>query len=76
MLPLLVMAVGIVASILGTFLVRSSEDASIGRLLWALRAGIFSASGMVLVGTAAIVITLDLDWNLFWAVLTGLSPGR
>ncbi len=75
-LPLLVMAVGIVASILGTFLVRSSEDASIGRLLWALRAGIFSASGMVLVGTAAIVITLDLDWNLFWAVLTGLVAGQ
>ena len=75
-LPLLVMAVGIVASILGTFLVRSSEDASIGRLLWALRAGIFSASGMVLVGTAAIVIALDLDWNLFWAVVTGLVAGQ
>ena len=75
-LPLLVMAVGIVASILGTFLVRSSEDASIGRLLWALRAGIFSASGMVLVGTAAIVIALDLDWRLFWAVVTGLVAGQ
>ena len=75
-LPLLVMAVGIVASILGTFLVRSSEDASIGRLLWALRAGIFSASGMVLVGTATIVIALDLDWRLFWAVVTGLVAGQ
>ena len=75
-LPLLVMGVGIVASILGTFLVRTGEQASIGRLLWALRAGIFSASGMVLVGTAAIVLTLDLDWKLFWAVLTGLLAGQ
>ena len=75
-LPLLVMGVGIVASILGTFLVRTGEQASIGRLLWALRTGIFSASGMVLVGTAAIVLTLDLDWNLFWAVLTGLLAGQ
>ncbi|MEE8421470.1 MAG: sodium-translocating pyrophosphatase [Dehalococcoidia bacterium] len=75
-LPLLVMSVGIVASIIGTFLVRTGEDASIGRLLWALRTGIFSASGLVLVGTAAIVISLDLDWNLFWAVLTGLVAGQ
>ncbi len=75
-LPLLVMSVGIVASIIGTFLVRTGEDASIGRLLWALRTGIFSASGLVLAGTAAIVISLDLDWNLFWAVLTGLVAGQ
>jgi K(+)-stimulated pyrophosphate-energized sodium pump len=75
-LPLLVMAVGIVASIIGTFLVRTSEDASIGRLLWALRTGIFSASGMVLAGTAAIVMTMDLDWNLFWAVATGIIAGQ
>ena len=43
--PLLVMAVGIVASIAGTFLVRTGEDASMGRLLWALRTGVFSAAG-------------------------------
>ena len=75
-LPLLVMGVGVVASILGTFLVRTGEDASMGRLLWALRIGIFSASGLVLVGTAAIVLALDLEWKLFWAVLVGLLAGQ
>jgi len=75
-LPLLVMSVGIVASIIGMFLVRTSEDASMGRLLWALRTGIFSASGLVLVGMAAIVMMLDLDWALFWVVLVGLVAGQ
>ena len=75
-LPLLVMAVGIVASILGTFLVRTGEDATMGRLLWALRFGIFSASGLVLVGTAAIVLALDVEWKLFWAVFVGLLAGQ
>ena len=75
-LPLLVMGVGIVASIAGMFLVRTGEQASIGRLLWALRTGIFAASGMVLAGTAAIIVVLDLDWNLFWAVFTGLLAGQ
>ncbi|MCH7718998.1 MAG: sodium/proton-translocating pyrophosphatase, partial [Chloroflexi bacterium] len=74
--PLMVMAVGIVASIAGTFLVRTGEDASMGRLLWALRTGVFSAAGFVLLGTAIGIVALDLDWRLFWAVLTGLVGGQ
>ena len=75
-LPFAVMAIGIIASVLGTFLVRTKEDADMGQLLWALRTGIFGASGMVLVGTAAIVLALDLDFRLFWVVLTGLAAGQ
>ena len=37
--PLLVSSIGIVASIIGTFLVRTGEGASMGRLLWSLRIG-------------------------------------
>jgi len=75
-LPFAVMALGIFASIIGTFLVRTSEDADMGRLLWALRTGIFGASGLALVGTAGIVLALDLDFKLFFAVLTGLVAGQ
>ena len=76
-LPLLIMAVGIVAAIAGTFFVRTGEDATMGRLLWALRTGIFSASGLVLVGTAASVFWLaDVPADLFWAVLVGLVAGQ
>jgi len=75
-LPFAVMAIGIFASIIGTFLVRTSEDADMGRLLWALRTGIFGASGLALVGTAVVILAMGLDFRLFWAVLTGLVAGQ
>jgi K(+)-stimulated pyrophosphate-energized sodium pump len=76
MLPIIVMAIGIIASVIGTFLVRTSEDADMGRLLWALRTGIFGASGIVLVGTAISILVMDLDFKLFWVVLVGLIAGQ
>ena len=74
--PLLVSSIGIVASIIGTFLVRTGEGASMGRLLWSLRIGIFSSGALVLIGTAAAIILLELDFNLFWVVLVGLVAGQ
>ncbi|MBA14217.1 MAG: sodium-translocating pyrophosphatase [Chloroflexi bacterium] len=74
--PLLVSSIGIVASIIGTFLVRTGEGASMGRLLWSLRIGIFSSGALVLIGTAAAIIALELDFNLFWVVLVGLVAGQ
>jgi K(+)-stimulated pyrophosphate-energized sodium pump len=76
LLPLLIMGLGIFSAIIGTFLVRTSEGASMGRLLWALRTGIFSASGLVLVSTAAALLILDLPFELFWVVLVGLVAGQ
>ncbi|CAN5383137.1 sodium-translocating pyrophosphatase [soil metagenome] len=75
-LPLGIMAIGAVCAIIGTFFVRTSENADMGRLLWALRAGIFGAGGLVLVGTAALIMGLGLSFNLFWAVLIGLVAGQ
>jgi K(+)-stimulated pyrophosphate-energized sodium pump len=75
-LPLGIMGVGAVSAILGTFLVRTSEQADMGRLLWALRAGIFGAGGLVLLATAALIMWLGLDFNLFWAVVVGLVAGQ
>ncbi len=75
-LPFLVMAIGIVSSIIGTFLVRTSENATMGRLLWALRTGIFSAGGLVLVGTLIAVTVMELKYDLFWVVLVGLVAGQ
>jgi K(+)-stimulated pyrophosphate-energized sodium pump len=75
-LPLGIMGIGAVCAILGTFFVRTSEKADMGRLLWALRAGIFGAGILALIGTAALVMALDLNFNLFWAVLVGLVAGQ
>ncbi len=75
-LPLLIMGIGIFASIIGTFLVRTSEEATIGRLLWALRGGVFGAGAIVLFGTAISIFALDLEFELFWVVLVGLVAGQ
>ena len=75
-LPLLIMAIGIGSSILGTFLVRTDEQADMGRLLWSLRTGIFSAGGLVLIGTGIAIAVMGLDFELFFAVLTGLVAGQ
>ncbi|HVL67263.1 MAG TPA: sodium-translocating pyrophosphatase [Vicinamibacterales bacterium] len=75
-LPLGIMGIGAICAIIGTFFVRTSEKADMGRLLWALRAGIFGAGGLVLIGTAALVMMLGLSFNLFWAVLVGLVAGQ
>ena len=75
-LPLGIMGIGAVCAIIGTFFVRTSENANMGRLLWALRAGIFGAGALALVGTAALVLGLGLDFKLFWAVLVGLVAGQ
>jgi K(+)-stimulated pyrophosphate-energized sodium pump len=75
-LPLVVMGVGIFSSVLGTFLVRTGEKADIGRLLWALRFGVYGASGLVLLGTGITVAAMGLQAELFFAVLVGLLAGQ
>ena len=75
-LPLLIMAIGIGAAVIGTFLVRTGEQAQMGRLLWALRTGIFGASGLVLLGTGIAIAVMGLDVALFFSVLIGLVAGQ
>ena len=76
LLPILVAAIGIFASILGTFLVRTGENATMGKLLWSLRTGIFAAGLLVLIGVAVAISLMDLDFRLFWVVLVGLVAGQ
>ena len=75
-LPILVATIGIIAAVLGSFLVRTGEQAEQGRLLWALRAGVFGASGLVLLGSGIAIAVMGLDDNLFWAILVGLLAGQ
>ena len=75
-LPIIVAAIGIFSSIVGTFLVRTKEGATMGQLLWTLRIGIFGA-GIITLGGAAVAIQLfELPFNLFWVILTGLVAGQ
>ena len=74
-LPLLLAGAGILASIMGTFIVRASEQADFGQLLWALRRGIFAAAIFLAIFAVIIVLVMDLELDWLWAILAGLSAG-
>ena len=75
-LPMIVAAIGIFSAIVGTFLVRTGENADMGRLLWSLRTGIFAAGLLVLIGVGIVIYIMDLDFKLWLVVLTGLVAGQ
>jgi K(+)-stimulated pyrophosphate-energized sodium pump len=74
-LPLLVMAGGVVASLIGCFLVRVGEKVEMSALLGALRRGTLSATILVAVFGFLVIHFLDASLGLFWAMLAGLAAG-
>ncbi|MDD5128887.1 MAG: sodium-translocating pyrophosphatase [Candidatus Omnitrophica bacterium] len=75
--PMVMAAVGVVASILGTFFVKSGEQASQKVLLAALRKGVFTSSFIVAIISYFLVkSTLGIEHiGVYWAVLAGLIAG-
>ena len=73
--PMLLAGSGIVAAILGTFVVRSGEQANFDKLLWSLRYGIFAAGGLLVIFAAILTITLTDNWWWFGCVVAGLVAG-
>lgn len=76
--PMLIAAVGIICSILGSFLVQAREDASQGELLRALRRGVYASA--LLIALIALLITVLLFgswsyWGLYVALVLGLAAG-
>jgi K(+)-stimulated pyrophosphate-energized sodium pump len=76
LLPFLVAAVGVIAAILGTFLVQAKEGATQEDLLGVLRRAIYGASALVLVFAAIVVFLTGVGWNFFFVVLVGLLAGN
>jgi K(+)-stimulated pyrophosphate-energized sodium pump len=74
-LPLLIAAVGIVASIIGTFLVRVGETPEMDALLWALRKGTISAGVLVIGGSYLAVQYVGAPMGVYVAILAGLLAG-
>lgn len=75
--PMVMAAVGVIASIIGTFFVKSGEQASQKVLLAALRKGVFTSSFIVAVISYFLVrSTLGIEHiGVYWAVLAGLIAG-
>jgi K(+)-stimulated pyrophosphate-energized sodium pump len=74
-LPLLIMAAGIVASVIGCFLVRVGEKVEMAALLGALRRGTLAATILAAVFGFLVIHFLDASLGLFWAMLAGLAAG-
>jgi K(+)-stimulated pyrophosphate-energized sodium pump len=74
-LPLLVLAGGIVASIIGCFLVRVGEKVEMAALLGALRRGTLGATILAAVFGFLVIHFLGASLGLFWAMLAGLVAG-
>jgi len=74
--PMVMAAVGVISSIIGTFFVKSGEEASQSVLLAALRKGVFSSSILVaIISYYLIKITLPGHQGVYWSVIAGLVAG-
>ena len=75
-IPMLIAAIGIIASIIGTFFVSTKEGATQKNLLSSLRRGTYISSVVSAVGSAILIYTLIPDnTGVFWAVISGLLAG-
>ena len=70
-------AVGIIASIIGTFFVRTKEEASQKELLSALRKGIFTSAGLIFIGSFFVVkYVLGMqNIGVYGSIISGLIAG-
>ena len=75
--PMLIAAVGVVLSIMGIFLVRTKEGASIKQLLSSLGRGVNVSAVLIAVATFAIMYLLGMqNWlGLSFSVVAGLLAG-
>ncbi len=76
-LPMLLASVGVICSILGTFLVRTKEDAAQKQLLRALSRGTnFSAIIIAIISLPLVYFVLGKEnWTIYFSILAGLISG-
>ncbi len=72
LLPLMLSAIGILCSIIGTFFVKVVEGKSV---FHALNKGMFAASLIMVAGSYFVINGVLGDMNLFWATIVGLISG-
>ncbi len=76
LVPMLIAAVGIISSIIGTFFVSTKENADQKALLGSLRRGTYASSVLSAIGSAILIYTLiPENASVFWAVISGLVAG-
>ncbi len=74
-LPLLLAVCGILCSIIGTFFVKTKENASQKSLLTSLRTGTYLAAALSAVAAAPLTYFLLGNWGVYAAIVCGLVSG-
>ena len=75
LLPLLLAVTGIVCSIIGSFLVKTKEDATQQSLLKSLRTGTYTAAILAAIVAAPLTYVVLGNWGVYVAILCGLIGG-
>jgi len=75
-LPFLIAGGGIIASLIGTFLVKTEENATQEQLLATLRRSVWGASGVVLIISLLFVLLAGVPFYFFLAIIVGLIAGN
>ncbi len=75
LLPLVIAVVGVVCSVLGTFLIRTKEDATQKSLLATLRKGTYTAAVLAAIIAAPVTYFIMGSWGPYIAILAGLVAG-
>ena len=75
LLPLLLSVLGIVCSIIGSFLVKTKEDATQQSLLKSLRTGTYTAALLSAIVAAPLTYWVLGSWGVYVAILCGLIGG-
>lgn len=75
-IPMLISATGIIASVIGSFFVTTKEGATQKNLLTSLRRGTYIGSAITAVGSGVLIyLLLPKHTGVFWAVISGLLSG-
>ncbi len=75
LLPVALAVCGIICSIIGSFLVKTKEDATQLSLLKSLRTGTYTAAVLSAVVAAPLTYFILGDWGVYIAILCGLIGG-
>lgn len=75
LLPLIIAVVGVVCSVIGTFLIRTKENATQKSLLATLRKGTYTAAVLAAVIAAPVTYYIMGSWGPYIAILAGLVAG-
>jgi len=74
-LPMLLAVLGIVCSIVGTFFIKTEENATQEQLLKSLRTGTYLAAAVSAILAAPLTYFILGSWGVYFAILAGLVGG-